>query len=64
MTNSLVGRTITGVRTMTEEEMDTMDWYGHVLIYTLDDGTEMVASKDDEGNGAGSLWHVDAGEFE
>lgn len=52
----LVGRTITAVKYMTQEELETHDWCGPVPILVLDDGTEIVAARDDEGNDAGRLW--------
>lgn len=52
----IIGRTITAVKYMTEEELETHDWRGPVPILVLDDGTEIVAARDDEGNGAGVFW--------
>ena len=54
--DQLIGRTITAVRVMDKDELDEMDWYGHVPVLILDDGTEIVASRDDEGNGPGRLF--------
>lgn len=54
----MIGRTIVGTRTLTQDELDYLDWYGHVEVLILDDGTELVASKDPEGNGPGALWHL------
>lgn len=54
--NNLIGRTIVAVRIMTKEELDEIDWYGHAPVLILDDGTEIVASKDYEGNGPGVLF--------
>ena len=54
--NNLIGRTIVAVRIMNKEELDEMDWYGHAPVLILDDGTEIVASKDYEGNGPGVLF--------
>lgn len=54
--NNLIGRTITAVRMLTKDELDEMDWYGHVPVIVLDDGTEIIASRDDEGNGPGTLF--------
>ena len=61
--NELIGRTIVGARTLTQDELDYMDWYGHVEVLILDDGTELVPSRDDEGNGGGVLWHLEPGEL-
>jgi hypothetical protein len=49
----LIGRTIVAVRYLTQEELDDMDWYGNVPVLVFDDGTEIVASQDSEGNGPG-----------
>jgi len=61
MHEALVGRTIVGTRVMTQEEKDFLDWYGHVEILILDDGTELVAAADDEGNNGGALWLLEPG---
>lgn len=52
----LVGRTIVAVKYLTKDELDEMDWYGRVPVIVLDDGTEIIASQDDEGNGPGTLF--------
>ena len=52
----IIGRKIIGVRYLTQEELDEMDWYGRVPVILLDDGTEIVASQDDEGNGPGRFF--------
>lgn len=52
----IVGRTITAVKYMTAEELETHGWRGPVPILVLDDYTEIVASCDDEGNGPGVFW--------
>ena len=49
----LIGRTVVGVRALNQEELDNMDWYGHVPVLIFDDGTEIIASQDSEGNGPG-----------
>lgn len=49
----LIGRTVVGVRALNQEELDDMDWYGHVPVLIFDDGTEIIASQDSEGNGPG-----------
>ena len=58
---ALIGRTITGIRTVTEEELEDNVWQepsGFGSIITLDDGTEIWALQDEEGNGMGVLMHV------
>ena len=53
---NIIGRKITGVRYLTQDELDDMDWYGRVPVIVLDDGTEIVASQDGEGNGPGCFF--------
>lgn len=52
---SLAGKTVSGIRAMTDRELSEMMWYqgevGVVLEFT--DGTYLILSKDEEGNGAG-----------
>jgi len=55
----LVGKTITGVRYLTEEERATLGWYSRTLVLMLNDGTFVWASSDDEGNNAGALFTTD-----
>ena len=52
----LVGRTITQVRYMSEEETTNMGWYKRPLVISLDDGTMLFPSMDDEGNDGGALF--------
>lgn len=56
ITALLVGKKITKVRYMTENERDDHGWYGRPLLIYLDDGTVIYPSKDDEGNDAGALF--------
>ena len=63
-----VGRTITEVRAMTDEEMLAQGWsrtiHGNPPVLVLDDGTLLFPSKDEEGNGAGALFGTDeSGDF-
>ena len=53
---SLIGRTITAVRQMTDEETDAMGWdYGSIII-ELDGGElELYAMSDAEGNDSGTI---------
>ena len=52
---SLAGKTVSAVRAMSDREIAEMLWYdgevGIVLEFT--DGTYLILSKDEEGNGAG-----------
>jgi hypothetical protein len=52
----LVGRTIAQVRYMSEEETKDMGWYKRPLVISLDDGTMLFPSMDDEGNDGGALF--------
>lgn len=52
----LIGRTIVGVRALTKEELDQYDWWGSIPVLILDDGTQVVPSRDDEGNGGGTFF--------
>lgn len=56
-----VGETVVAVRLLTESEMDDLGWSGEqpVEVLILSDGTFVVPSQDDEGNGPGVLWFMD-----
>jgi hypothetical protein len=51
----LVGRKITGVRYLTKKEVDEIGWGRACIVLILDNGEELWASSDDEGNDAGAL---------
>jgi hypothetical protein len=51
----LVGRRITQVRYMGDDEMTLCGWSRSPVTLTLDDGTLLWPSSDDEGNDAGAL---------
>tara|TARA_B100000287_G_C20605856_1_gene770035 strand:+ start:669 stop:944 length:276 start_codon:yes stop_codon:yes gene_type:complete len=53
--NHLMGRTITNVRYMTDEEQEDFGWYSKSVIIELDNGTGFFPMADDEGNDAGAL---------
>lgn len=55
---SLVGKTVSGVRAMTDTELSEFLWYdGEVgIVIEFTDGSFAIVSKDDEGNGAGALF--------
>ena len=55
----LVGKTITSIAYMTQQEADEMGWSSRPLKITLDDGTSFYAQSDDEGNNGGALFHED-----
>lgn len=52
---TLKGRTITGVRYLTTKEAENMGWGRRCVILTLDNGNHIVPQSDDEGNDAGVL---------
>jgi hypothetical protein len=56
---TLVGKTVEQVRMMTEKEIKNLAWdgrYGAVpFVVFFTDGSYIVPSMDDEGNGAGTL---------
>ena len=51
----LVGKTVSGVRALTDSEVADLLWYdGEVgVVIEFTDGTYLILSKDEEGNGAG-----------
>lgn len=55
----LVGKTITGVRPLTKDEMDELMWDDYssevAFVVLLSDGTFFIPMRDDEGNGPGTL---------
>jgi hypothetical protein len=62
----LVGRKIVQVRAMTRAELSAHDWqvYPHhaePVVIVLDDGTRLFPSRDEEGNGPGVIFGLDAG---
>lgn len=52
----LVGRRIVEVGYMTREEAAGLGWSRRPVVLTLDDGTTIYPSSDDEGNGPGALY--------
>ena len=52
----LEGKTIKTARYMTHDEAEMHDWYKRGLVLFFTDGTHMVLSQDDEGNGPGSAF--------
>ena len=57
--SQLVGRKITAVRYMTEDERQDYGWSHRALIVQLNDGNFFFPSADDEGNDAGALFTAD-----
>lgn len=54
---AFVGRTITGVRYQTDEELEKSGWKCRALLFTLDDGAEILLISDPEGNGPGAIFY-------
>ena len=52
----LIGRTITGIRNLTEEESGGV-YFGATAVIEFDDGSLIVPLGDDEGNSYGTLQH-------
>lgn len=52
----VVGRKITGFRYLSDKEQDDLGWCHAAPVLMLDDGNQIFASKDDEGNEAGALF--------
>ena len=55
----LIGKTISGVRYLTDEEMEDLGWYNKALVIVFSDGSYIFPSADDEGNNAGALFTSD-----
>jgi len=52
----LLGKKITGIRYMTDKEVEEFGWSNAAVVIQLDDGGELIASADDEGNNAGAIF--------
>jgi hypothetical protein len=50
-----IGRTIVGIRTMTQAELDGRMWCKQCLVIMLDDGSTLYPQSDAEGNGPGVM---------
>ena len=54
-----VGRTITHVRPLSDDELSQLGWEdtnSHAVVIQLDDGTLLFPSRDEEGNGPGCMF--------
>lgn len=51
----LKGRTIVDAFYCSEEDQKSLDWFESGVVLVLDDGTQLIAQADDEGNGPGAL---------
>jgi hypothetical protein len=52
----LLGKTVSKVRYMTDEEAKDMMWYNRPIVIEFTDGTLILPSRDDEGNDGGALF--------
>tara|TARA_Y100000593_G_C4211860_1_gene287247 strand:- start:163 stop:399 length:237 start_codon:yes stop_codon:yes gene_type:complete len=56
----LVGKTIESIRYMTHDEaQELFGWDRKAIIIWFTDGSHMIPSRDDEGNGPGALFTSD-----
>lgn len=60
-----IGAKLTEIRAMTGAEMDAEGWdrdnfHGPPPVLVFDDGSKVYPSQDEEGNGAGALFGIDA----
>lgn len=55
----LLGKTIVKVHYLTKKTTDDWGWYKRPIMFTLSDGTQVIAQMDDEGNDGGVLWSLD-----
>lgn len=51
----LKGRTIVDAFYCSEEDQDALGWNDSGIVLVLDNGVQIVAQADDEGNGPGAL---------
>lgn len=55
----LVGATIKSVRWMTAAEMEKEGWSLPAIVLEMEEGGKLFASRDEEGNGPGTLFGED-----
>ena len=53
--NTLLGRQISKVEYMSNEECNNYVWYKKPITFILDNGTRVIAMQDDEGNDGGVI---------
>ena len=56
----LIGKRIKYARYQTLDEAQDMGWHDRGLVVWLEDGSNFIVQRDDEGNGAGALNIADA----
>lgn len=54
--NRLLGQHVSMVRYLSKEEAESMGWDTRPLVIQFGDGSIVFPSKDDEGNGAGTMF--------
>jgi len=59
MVTDLIHKTIVSVRYMTDQEKQAFGWTKKSLVIQLNDGTVLFASRDEEGNDAGTFFLMD-----
>jgi hypothetical protein len=52
----LIGKTISKIRYLTDEEMEMFGWYKRPMVIVLNDNTQIVLQSDDEGNDGGAAF--------
>ena len=52
----LIGKTISKIRYLTDEEMEMFGWYKRPMVIVLNDHTQIVLQSDDEGNDGGAAF--------
>lgn len=52
----LIGKTISNIRYLTDEEMEMFGWYKRPMVIVLNDNTQIVLQSDDEGNDGGAAF--------
>jgi hypothetical protein len=62
MNGSLTNRRIVSVRSLTQAELDQLEWeqqtFNEIVGVELDDGSLLIPSQDFEGNGPGVLFQL------
>ena len=59
---ALEGRTVVRVRYQTDAELLTFNWTCRALVLEFDDGSHVVLSCDDAGNGPGAMFYFNGRE--
>tara|TARA_R100001443_G_scaffold18245_1_gene29082 strand:- start:7036 stop:7302 length:267 start_codon:yes stop_codon:yes gene_type:complete len=52
---ALEGAAVTSIRFQTEEEAEEVGWHARPIVICFDNGTEVWATRDPEGNGPGCI---------